>query len=88
MALEDGLIIPGTVTDELLHGTNGIWVNAAQGLHYEFNGCSGHAQEPAAQILTRPVTLFATLGQGAVNGVIGLQVVNQLVHISGAKVHH
>ncbi len=87
MAFQDGFITPGPFADEVLGGTNGIGVCACQGQDHGLNGLVGNVRQQTIQVRLGPFPLLATSEQGAVDGMVLPQFIDQMINILEFQIH-
>ena len=87
MTLQDGFVTPGPLADEVLRRPNGIGVCPFQGQDHGLNGLAGDIQQQTIQIRPGPFPLLAATEQWAVDGVVLLQLIKQMVNVLGLQIH-
>jgi hypothetical protein len=85
---QDHGVLAGAFPDDLLHGPDSIGIGAFEGQHHGLDRFARALQQQAVQGVGGPLTLFATLKPGAVDGVRVLQGVDQVVNVLRSQLHH
>jgi hypothetical protein len=79
MALQEGVIVPGPLTDEQWQRPHCLGMSAVPGQDHRLDRLPRPLQPQAAQVLVGPLALCATPQQGARDRVLLPQFLNQIM---------